>query len=113
MNKIQLGAAAVAPILMHTAFVFARSGQFLPSFAAEYSVRWLIFAALMALLEKPDNLIARGALLGGLLGLNTAMTLATFGQAIGTLPIALGIHAVIGAIGGLAAKLMAPKVPEA
>lgn len=112
MNKRQLAAAALAPILMHTAFVFARSGQFLPGFAAEYSVRWLIFAGLMALMVKPENLIARGALLGGLLGLNTAMTLATFGQPIGTLPIAVGIHAVIGALGAVVVHLLRDK-PQA
>lgn len=106
MNRNQLIVAALAPILAHTVFVFVRSGQFLPGFAAEYSVRWIVFAALMALVSKPENLIARGALLGALLGLSTAMTLATFGQPLGTLPIAVGIHALMGTIGGFAASLL-------
>lgn len=113
MNRNQIIVAAIAPIAAHTAFVFVRSGNFLPGFAAEYSVRWIIFAGLMALVARPENLIARGALLGAFLGANTAMTLATFGQPLATLPIAVAIHTVLGALGGLAVHLMQPKVVAA
>lgn len=112
MNKAQYLAAVLVPIGAHTLWVFSQSGRFLPAFAAEYSVRWIIFALLMGLLTKPQGLLMRGLMLGTLLGLNAAMTIHTFGQPLATLPIAIAIHAVIGLLGGAAAHALRDPTEE-
>lgn len=106
MNIRQYIGAALVPILAHTGFVFMNTGGFLPTFAAEYSVRWVIFAVLMGLLAKPQNLMLRGALLGAALGLNAAMTLLTLGQPLATLLFAVAVHTVFGLLGGATAHLL-------
>ncbi|WP_262693460.1 hypothetical protein [Kordiimonas aquimaris] len=104
--------AALIPILAHTGFVYMNTGGFLPGFAAEYAVRWIIFAILMGLLAKPQSMMLRGTLLGAVLGANTAMTLATLGQPIATLPFAVAVHTVFGFLGGTAVHLIQKRQQE-